>query len=108
MFMFDWMSGLFFLVNCWIIYIGYATLNWCNCTLIFVTAVIDLAMVGMLWSQYMPEYQEFKTILIIFLVCAGIKLIASCFAYSMLKKAMYEHVGRNDCQTAMALRAAHG
>jgi hypothetical protein len=50
MFTIDWMSGMFFLVNCWIIYIAYATLNWCNCTLIIVTAILDAAMTGMMWK----------------------------------------------------------
>jgi hypothetical protein len=108
MFLIDWMSGLFFMVNVWIIYIAYATLNWCNCTLIIVTAIIDAAMTGMMWSQYVTVMPEFKTVLIIFLVASGIKLVGTCFAYSMLKKAMHSHVGKSDCQTAMELRSMRG
>jgi hypothetical protein len=87
MFILDYMSGFFFLINCWIIYISYATLNWCQITIVGVTAIIDVAQVGMMWS-YITEFPEYKPYLIMFMIAAGIKLIASCFVYSLLKSAM--------------------
>ena len=84
-FIFDFMTGLLFLLDCWIDYMGYATLSFCNMMIIALLGIMDCVILAMNFNRLETSSVFVKVIFWIIFAAAVCKTISGFVCYNKFK-----------------------